>query len=48
MRSANFGQEVSITGQFSEREAKDLALVLRFGSLPVELTPQESRIVSST
>ena len=24
--------------QFSDREAKDLALVLRFGSLPVELT----------
>ncbi len=48
VQSANFDQAVSITGQFSEREAKDLALVLRFGSLPVELTPQESRIVSST
>ncbi|MDW3218860.1 MAG: protein translocase subunit SecD [Acidimicrobiales bacterium] len=40
--------QISITGSFSEGEAKDLALVLRFGSLPVELTPQESRTVSST
>ena len=35
-------------GAMGEGEAKDLALVLRFGALPVELTPQESRIVSST
>lgn len=35
-------------GAMTEQVAKDLALVLRFGSLPVELTPQESRIVSST
>lgn len=35
-------------GALDEQRAKDLALVLRFGSLPVELTPQESRIVSST
>ncbi|MEZ5166679.1 MAG: SecD/SecF family protein translocase subunit [Acidimicrobiales bacterium] len=40
--------QVQITGNFTEREAKDLALVLRFGSLPVQLTPQESRTVSST
>jgi len=39
---------IQITGSFSEEEAKDLALVLRFGALPLELTPQESRIVSST
>lgn len=44
----DLGSQVSITGSFSEGEAKDLALVLRFGSLPVELTPQESRTVSST
>lgn len=44
----DLGNQVSITGSFSEGEAKDLALVLRFGSLPVELTPQESRTVSST
>ena len=47
---ANFdrGQVVISGGAMTEQEAKDLALVLRFGSLPVELTPQESRIVSST
>ena len=49
VNAANFDRSgVSITGQFSDSEAKDLALVLRFGSLPVELVAQESRIVSST
>ena len=42
------GQVVISGGSMTEEVAKDLALVLRFGSLPVELTPQESRIVSST
>ncbi len=47
---ANFdrGEVVISGGAMTEQVAKDLALVLRFGSLPVELTPQESRIVSST
>ena len=49
VQSANFDRSnISITGNFSEGEAKDLALVLRFGALPVELTPQESRTVSSS
>lgn len=49
VQAANFDRsQISITGSFTEGEAKDLALVLRFGSLPVELTPQESRTVSST
>jgi preprotein translocase subunit SecD len=48
VNAADLGRTVTITGSFSEGEAKDLALVLRFGSLPVELTPQESRTVSST
>ena len=49
VQTANFDRSnISITGSFSEGEAKDLALVLRFGSLPVELTAQESRTVSST
>lgn len=49
VQAANFDRNsITITGAFSEGEAKDLALVLRFGSLPVELTPQESRTVSST
>ncbi len=42
------GGTARITGRFSEREAKDLALVLRFGALPVELVPQEVRQVSAT
>jgi len=42
------GGTARITGNFTEREAKDLALVLRFGALPVELVPQEVRRVSAT
>src|SRR5688500_2512945 len=37
-----------ISGDFGEREAKDLALVLRYGSLPVELEPQSTQQVSAT
>ncbi len=40
--------QITISGSFTEEEAKDLALALNFGALPLELTPQESRIVSST
>ncbi|RMH77039.1 MAG: protein translocase subunit SecD [Actinomyces sp.] len=39
---------ITITGSFTEEEAKDLALALRFGALPVELAAQESRVVSAT
>ncbi|MBT5140293.1 MAG: protein translocase subunit SecD [Acidimicrobiaceae bacterium] len=47
---ANFSRDgiVISGGNMQEEEAKDLALVLRFGALPLELIPQESRIVSST
>lgn len=40
--------QVQITGGFSEREARDLALVLNYGALPLELEPQQSQIVSAT
>lgn len=40
--------EIVITGQFNEDEAKDLALVLRYGSLPVELERQSVQTVSAT
>lgn len=40
--------KAQITGSFTEREAKDLALVLRTGALPVELSPSEVRTVSPT
>ncbi|MGQ0678429.1 MAG: protein translocase subunit SecD [Actinomycetota bacterium] len=37
-----------ITGSFTEQEAKDLALVLTAGALPVKLTQSEVRTVSAT
>jgi preprotein translocase subunit SecD len=40
--------QIQISGSFSEREAKDLALVLRYGSLPVNLEPQTVQTVSPT
>jgi preprotein translocase subunit SecD len=42
----SFGGRGQITGTFNEREAKDLALVLRYGSLPVELETQQRETVS--
>ena len=40
--------QIQITGNFDEGSAKDLALVLRYGSLPVELEPQQTQTVSAT
>jgi preprotein translocase subunit SecD len=37
-----------ITGNFSQAEAKDLALVLRYGALPVQLDRQTVQTVSAT
>jgi preprotein translocase subunit SecD len=37
-----------ISGNFSEKEAKDLALVLRYGSLPVDLKRATTQEVSAT
>lgn len=37
-----------ITGQFTEQEAKDLALVLRTGALPIELEQSQVQRVSAT
>ena len=51
IREARFGGTAVISGGeggMTEREAKDLALVLRYGSLPVELEQQEARSVSAT
>ena len=39
---------ISISGSFDEGEAKDLALVLRYGSLPVELEAQQTQSVSAS
>jgi preprotein translocase subunit SecD len=40
--------QIQISGGFTEQEAKDLALVLRFGALPVELETQQTQTVSAT
>jgi preprotein translocase subunit SecD len=40
--------QITITGAFDEASAKDLALVLRYGALPVTLEPQQTQTVSAT
>ncbi len=40
--------QIQITGNFTEREAKNLALVLRYGALPVQLEPQAVQTVSAS
>ena len=42
------GGSAQITGQFSEQEAKDLALVLKSGALPAPLVVEESNVVGPT
>lgn len=44
----NFDNKAQITGAFGQKEAKNLATVLRFGALPVQLTPQSTQTVSAT
>ena len=39
---------ITISGGFSEQEARDVALVLDYGALPVELEAQQSQIVSAS
>jgi len=41
-----FNGQGEISGKFTEGEAKDLALVLRYGSLPIELVTQQRQTVS--
>jgi preprotein translocase subunit SecD len=48
IQQAKFEGSGEITGSFNEREAKDLALVLRFGALPVELKPETVQTVSAS
>jgi preprotein translocase subunit SecD len=40
--------QIQISGSFSERSARDLATVLKYGALPVELEQQQAQIVSAT
>lgn len=39
---------IQISGDFTEGEAKDLALVLRYGALPVQLEQQDAQTVSAS
>jgi preprotein translocase subunit SecD len=47
-QAGGFDGAVSITGNFSESEAKDLALAIRYGALPVPLEAQNTEIVSAS
>lgn len=42
------GGTAVITGNFTEKDAKNLALVLRFGALPIALEEQETNEISPT
>ncbi len=48
LNETNFAGSGTITGNFTEGEAKDLALVLSYGSLPVQLVPQTVQTVSAS
>ena len=48
IQEASFGGTGVISGNFKEGEAKDLALVLRYGALPVELKPETVQTVSAS
>ncbi|MGQ0744208.1 MAG: protein translocase subunit SecD [Acidimicrobiales bacterium] len=48
LSSTEFGGSGQITGDFDEEEAKSLALVLRYGSLPVQLDRQTVENVSAS
>jgi preprotein translocase subunit SecD len=40
--------QIEVSGSFTEQSAKELATQLRYGALPVELTPQTTQLVSAT
>jgi preprotein translocase subunit SecD len=42
------GQDITISGSFTSKQAHQLALVLRYGSLPVQLISQTAQSVSPT
>ena len=49
IQAASFQRDqVVISGNFAEEEAKDLALVLRYGALPVQLEQASASTVSAT
>ena len=49
VNTASFSDgRVRISGSFTEKKARDLELVLRFGALPVQLQPEAVQTVSAT
>jgi len=48
VQTNNFSGSVQITGNFSEREARDLAKILEFGAVPVRFSAPTAQTVSAT
>jgi preprotein translocase subunit SecD len=48
IQTTRFNGTAEISGTFTEKEAKDLASVLRYGSLPVQLEQQQVQTVSAS
>lgn len=48
LKETHFNGQATISGTFTERQAKDLALVLRYGALPVQLERLTVQTVSAT
>ncbi len=48
INSTSFGGQGTISGSFTQSEAENLALVLRYGALPVQLVQQTVQTVSPT
>ena len=48
VQTNNFSGSVQITGEFSEREARDLAKILEFGAVPVRFSAPTAQTVSAT
>jgi preprotein translocase subunit SecD len=44
----SFDGQGQISGSFTEASAKSLAIAMQFGSLPVQLNPQDTQVVSPT
>ena len=47
-QTSQFDDSVQITGNFTQEEAQDLATVLRFGALPIQLETLTTQTVSAT
>jgi preprotein translocase subunit SecD len=48
IQTATFNGVATITGNFTQKQASDLALELRYGSLPVQFTPESLQTVSAS